>query len=211
MAVDSDRARQLLSDARNGDRAALQGLLLIHYEELEKAIRRRFSPELAAHVEVEDLIQDVLVDVHRGIGSYQETENGSFSGWLERIAENRVIDTVRRYRRRKRNSRAQRAGDHRPLSQDSLNEIWDWLCEDENPPDRPVRLDEARQAIQVCMASLQPDQREALVAHYFEHLKTAEVAERMGRSPGAVRELMRRARENLKSLLGSASAWLSSH
>jgi hypothetical protein len=33
----------------------------------------------------------------------------------------------------------------------------------------------------------------------------------MGRSPGAVRELMRRARENLKNQLGSASAWLSSH
>jgi RNA polymerase sigma factor (sigma-70 family) len=61
------------------------------------------------------------------------------------------------------------------------------------------------------MASLQPDQREALAAHYFEHLDTAEVAERMGRSPGAVRELMRRARENLKNQLGSASAWLSSH
>ena len=178
-----NRARQLLPNAVAGDRAALQGLLLIHYSEIEAAIRRRFSPELAAHLEIEDLIQDVLVDVYLGIGSYQETENGSFVGWLHSVAENRVIDTVRRYRRRKRSDRAQRVDDRRQPSQETLNGIWNWLCEDENPPDRPARLDEARQAIQVCLAGLQPDQREAVTTHYFGHLDTAEVAERMGRSP----------------------------
>jgi RNA polymerase sigma-70 factor (ECF subfamily) len=210
MTIDSDRARQLLSDAVAGDRAALQGLLLIHYAEIETAIRRRFSPELAAHVEVEDLIQDVLVGVYRGIGSYQETEGPAFVAWLDRIAENCVIDTVRCYRRVKRRGRVQRVDDHRQPSQETLDGIWDWLCADENPPDRPARLEEARLAIQVCLAGLQPDQREAVTTHYFENLDTTEVAERMGRTPGAVRELMRRARENLKNLLGTASAWLSS-
>jgi RNA polymerase sigma-70 factor (ECF subfamily) len=210
MAVDAERARQLLPRAVAGDRAALQGLLLVHYSEIETAIRRRFSPELAAHVEVEDLIQDALVDVYRGIGSYKETEGGSFVAWLDCIAENCVIDTVRRYRRRKRSGRAKRIDEHRQPSQETLNGIWDWMCEDDNPPDRPARLEEARHAIQVCLAGLQPDQREAVTAHYFGHLDTTEMAERMGRSPGAVRELMRRARENLKNLLGTASAWLSS-
>ena len=210
MAVDPSRARQLLPKAIAGDRAALQGLLLLHYSEVEATIRRRFSPELAAHLQIEDLIQDVLVDVYLGIGSYRETESGSFAGWLHSVAEHRVIDTVRRYRRHKRSDRALRRDDQRQPSQDTLNGIWNWLCEDEDPPDRPARLDEARQAIQVCLAGLLPDQREAVTAHYFGHLDTADVAERMGRSPGAVRELLRRARQNLKNLLGTASAWLSS-
>src|SRR5262245_60162518 len=102
MAVDPHRGKHLLSAAVAGDRAALQGLLLIHYAEIDSAIRRRFSQELAAHVEVEDLIQDALVDVYRGIGTYRDTAEGSFAAWLDRIAENRVIDTVRRYRRHKR-------------------------------------------------------------------------------------------------------------
>jgi RNA polymerase sigma-70 factor (ECF subfamily) len=211
MAVDPNITMQLVQNAVAGDRAALQGLLITYYSEIEAAIRPRFSPELANHVEIEDLIQDVLVDVYRGIGSYQETESGSFVAWLRRIAENRVIDTVRRYRRVKRGDGAHRVDVHRSTSEESLDEIWDWLCEDENPPDRPARLEEARQAIQICLAGLQPDQREAVSTHYFEHLETTEVAQRMGRSPGAVRELMRRARENLKKLMGTASAWLSSH
>jgi RNA polymerase sigma-70 factor, ECF subfamily len=210
MAADPEKTRQLLEGAVNGDRAALQGLLLIHYADVEAVIRPRFSPELAAHFEVEDLIQDVLVDVYRGIDSYRETDAGSFVAWLHRIAENRVIDAVRRLRRKKRSGRAGRIDPHRPPSHDTLGGVWDWLCDDENPPDRPARLEEARQAIQVCLAGLQPDQREAVTTHYFEHLETTEVAERMGRSPGAIRELMRRARENLKRLLGTASAWLSS-
>jgi RNA polymerase sigma factor (sigma-70 family) len=65
-------------------------------------------------------------------------------------------------------------------------------------------------ALQVCIAELKPEQREAVVAHYFEQLDTTTIAARMGKSSGAVRELLRRAREKLKSLLGSASAWLSS-
>jgi RNA polymerase sigma-70 factor (ECF subfamily) len=211
MAIDTEKSGHLLRSAVAGDQAALQGLLLLHYPEIEAAVRPRFSSELAAHLEIEDLIQDVLVDVYRGIGSYRETESGSFAAWLRRIAENRVVDTVRRYRRHKRGGRPQHMDVHRQPSHDTFSGIWDWLCEDENPPDRPARLDEARHAIQVCLAGLQPDQREAVTTHYFEHLDTTEVAARMGRSPGAVRELMRRARDNMKRLLGTASAWLSSH
>jgi RNA polymerase sigma-70 factor (ECF subfamily) len=211
MAVDPSRAKQLVSDAVAGDRAALQGLLLIHYAEIESVIRLRFNAELASYLEMDDLIQETMVDVYRGIGSYQETENGGFVAWLRRVAENRVIDTIRHYRRLKRGGGAQHAGGPLKPSDETLNGIWDWLCDGDDPPDRPARLEEARHAIQVCLAGLQPDQREAIFAHYFKHLDTNEVATQMNRSPGAVRELMRRARENLKKLLGTASAWLSSH
>ena len=47
-----------------------------------------------------------------------------------------------------------------------------------------------------------------MVAHYFNHLDTGEIAARMNRSPGAVRELLRRGREGLRELMGTASIWL---
>jgi RNA polymerase sigma-70 factor (ECF subfamily) len=207
MAIVSQKTQQLIQRALDGDRTALQGVLLLHYSEIEVAIRPRFNAELAAHLEVEDLIQDVLVDVYRNINSYREIDGSSFAAWLHRIAENRVIDTVRRYRRQKRSGRTYRINAHQQPSHETLSGMWYWLYEDENPPDRPARLDEARQAIQVCIAGLPPDQREAITACYFEHLETSEVAQRMGRTSGAVRELMRRARGNLKRLLGTSSAW----
>lgn len=209
MGADRPGDRDLVARAVAGDRAALQGLLLRHYGDIESTVRSRFSPQLAAHLEVEDLVQEVLVDVHRGIGSYRETEQGSFEAWLRRVTENCIIDTARRYGRLKRSGRRHRP-DLSPTPHDTLDSVWEWLCAASDPPDRPARREEARQALQVCIAELKPEQREAVVAHYFEHLDTTEVGERMGRTSGAVRELLRRARENLKTLLGTASAWLSS-
>ncbi len=211
MSVDPEKSSRLSRLAVAGDRAALQGLLMLHYDEIEAAVRTRFSPELAARMECEDLIQCALLDVYRRIGSYREVDGASFGAWLQRVCEHRIVDTVRHVRRQKRGGRFEQIDGQRRPTGESVEAIWDWLCADENPPDRPARREEARQAIQVCLAGLQPDQRDAVTAHYFEHCDTAEIAERLGRSPGAVRELMRRARENLKRLLGTASAWLSSH
>ena len=47
--------------------------------------------------EAQDLVQDVLLRVHRGLASYQP---GSLEGWLSRITTNAFLDQVRRRGRR---------------------------------------------------------------------------------------------------------------
>ena len=49
------------------------------------------------HEEAQDLVQDVLLRVQRGLATYQP---GSFEGWLSRIATNAFLDDVRRKKRR---------------------------------------------------------------------------------------------------------------
>jgi RNA polymerase sigma-70 factor (ECF subfamily) len=209
MPWDAERERELIQQAVAGDRAALQGLLLAHYRLIETAILAKFSQELAGHLQVEDLVQEVLVDVHRGITFYVERENGTFVAWLQCITENRVIDTVRHYRRLKRGGGRQRAGLVGPSSE-SLDSIWAWISSNSDSPHRALRIKEAREMVQVCVAALKDDQRQAVVAHYFEHMDANEIADEMNRTPAAIRELLRRARKNLATLLGTASAWLSS-
>jgi RNA polymerase sigma-70 factor (subfamily 1) len=169
----------------------------------------RFNEQLARFVEPNDLIQEVLIKVHRNIRSYQEREDGSFEAWLSTIAANCVVDAARHYKRHKRGGTTLRVDDHPKSSNESLDTIWDWICEDSRLPEHSVRRAEARGALQVCLSELNPAQREAVVAHYFEHLDVKEIAIRMGRTPGAVRELLRRAQNQLRELMGSASVWLS--
>jgi RNA polymerase sigma factor (sigma-70 family) len=45
--------------------------------------------------------------------------------------------------------------------------------------------------------SLKEEQREALLLHYIEEMKIAEISVIMGRSEGAVNSLLQRARANL--------------
>jgi RNA polymerase sigma-70 factor (ECF subfamily) len=47
--------------------------------------------------DAQDLVQEVLLRVRRGLGTYQP---GNLEGWLSRIATNAFLDEVRRRRRR---------------------------------------------------------------------------------------------------------------
>lgn len=199
---------ELICCAAAGDKVALQSLLLIHYSEIETTIRQSLGADLAARLEVQDLMQEALVAAYREIGRFSPSGDGSFQAWLKRIAANRVIDAARKFRRLKRGGNLNQMDIHR-FAEDSFDNVWEWVFRDSNPPDRPVRQREAREAIQVCLARLPEDQRNAVIAFYFHHQDAQEIAHRMGRSPGAVRELLRRARAILAKELGTASNWLS--
>jgi RNA polymerase sigma-70 factor (ECF subfamily) len=200
---------ELFHSAAAGDKVALQSLLLLSYSDIEITIRRNLGADLAAKVEVQDLMQEVLLAVYQQFKDFSPTDSSSFRAWLKRIAANRVVDAARKHQRIKRGGQAKQLVVDR-FTTDSLDNVWDWVFAESNPPDRPVRRDEAREAVQVCLAQLEDDQREAVVAFYFQHQDTQEIATRMNRSPGAVRELLRRARANLAKDLGTASKWLSS-
>jgi RNA polymerase sigma-70 factor (ECF subfamily) len=200
----------LIQAAVAGDRAALQGLLLTHYKVIEATVRARFSPELAAHVEVEDLIQETLVKAHRGITLFRENEQGTFSAWLRSVAENCVIDAVRHFRRLKRGGGRGHINTSGGAVSESSEAIWEWVCADSDTPYRASRIKEVREMVQVCVAELKDEQRRAVVAHYFDHMDPDEIGKEMDRSSAAVRELLRRARKKLSELFGTASAWLSS-
>ena len=49
------------------------------------------------HDDAQDLVQEVLLRVQRGLATYQP---GSMEGWLSRIATNAFLDDVRRKKRR---------------------------------------------------------------------------------------------------------------
>jgi RNA polymerase sigma-70 factor (ECF subfamily) len=209
MAEKTEEQHKLIRAAVAGDKTALQRLLLMHYGSIEASVRSRLGDHVNVTVDAEDVIQDALVKVCRYLGRYQEHEHDSFKAWLRSIATSCVVDAVRRSQRLKRGGEARRVHIRPSSAEESLDSIWDWVCHDSQLPERTVRREEARHAIQVCLSELPAAQREAVVAHYFQHLSTAEIAARMQRTPGAVRELLRRARENLRELMGSASAWLS--
>ncbi len=165
-----------------GDKVALQSLLLIHYSEIEATIRQKLGSGLAAKVEVQDLMQEVLTSIYQEIGRFSTTDTASFGAWLNRMATNRVVDAARKLGRAKRGGQAMHL-DIQRFSDESLDSVWDWVFSESNPPDRSARRREEREAVQVCLARLQDDQREAVIAFYFEQRNTQEIAQRLNRSP----------------------------
>src|SRR5689334_10594547 len=92
----------LIKLAISGDQTALERLLLVHYDELERHIRVKLPSRLQSVQAVEDILQLTFMNAFRDIGHYQPRADASFADWLARIAGNRLIDAIREHDRQKR-------------------------------------------------------------------------------------------------------------
>jgi len=124
--------------------------------------------------DAEDLTAETFERALTAISRYEE-RGQPFSAWLLRIAKNAVID-----RSRRSGHSAISSYNLSLLRQDGIQQEWEqayWL--------------------HMHVTTLPEDQREAVRLRFYEDQRFADVAERMGRSEGAVKQLMRRALNSL--------------
>src|SRR3954447_21281231 len=90
VAEDDHADAELVEQARNGDRAALEKLVLRHQAWIYNiAVRMVFHPQ-----DAEEVTQEVLVKVITKLGTYKG--DSKFRTWLYRIAANHVLNMRRR-------------------------------------------------------------------------------------------------------------------
>jgi RNA polymerase sigma-70 factor (ECF subfamily) len=205
----AEESRNLIRRAVRGDRAALERVLLDHFGPLTAHIEKRMPPSLRGTIGVEDIVQQTYARVFQSIGQYEVREDATFLSWLFAIAENHLRDAVRAQKRKKR------GGDRfqmRDTPSDELSrgvQLLDALVGSEHTPSRSVARREGIQAIQLALAKLSEESRRAIQLRYFDGYSLEETAILMGRTTGAVRGLLDRARKHVRESLGRASKYLS--
>lgn len=93
MITDEATLSRLAALAQRGDRPAYAALLAAARHWLLRYYRRRVMP-----CDLEDLVQDTLLSLHRKLASYQPERQ--FMPWLAAIARYRFVDHLRLYYRR---------------------------------------------------------------------------------------------------------------
>jgi len=131
-----------------------------------------------------DLVQEVLLRVHRGLSSYQP---GSFEGWLWRITRNAFLDDVRRQKRRPTS----------PLP----DEVDRWGQASTESADTEYARISLGDDIQKALLELPIDFREAVVLCDVVGLSYEEIAKAVAVPIGTVRSRIHRGRKILKELL----------
>src|SRR5690349_9458367 len=63
------------------------------WREIEARLRPYVARRVTSAAEVDDIVQEILVKVHRGLGSLQDGER--FGGWVYRIAEHAIADAAK--------------------------------------------------------------------------------------------------------------------
>lgn len=185
---DQSQPTEQVSRARNGDAEAFAELFEPLRPHLLNTIRGRLSPAIRRNVDPEDILQDTFV---RGLHSFSRFEwrgDESFRAWLNAIATHVTLDVVRRQGRRM------------TLRIDSE------LKGDGAPPSRGMRRQERRERLQNSLRALSPDYQKVLELSRMQELSIKEIADRMGRTESAVKNLLLRATRKLRESFGETAS-----
>jgi RNA polymerase sigma-70 factor (ECF subfamily) len=135
------------------------------------------------HEEAQDLVQEVLLRVRRGLATYQP---GSMEGWLSRIATNAFLDDVRRKKRR-------------PV--EALPEDAERVLPGALPADEALAAANLPDHIQDALRDLPEDYRAAVVLCDVVGLTYEEIAASLDVPIGTVRSRIHRGRVQLREVL----------
>jgi RNA polymerase sigma-70 factor (ECF subfamily) len=205
----NEEERELIAKATSGDRVALERLLLIYYPRLSEHIAPKLPKSLQSVLSTDDILQQTFVQVFRDIGNFEPRSETSFLAWLRTITEHRLLDAVKALKRKKRGGGLHQV-QRQPDSQAScVADLVEMLSARSQTASRSIARREAVQAVQVAIAALPEDQREAVRLRFLEEKSVQEVAAVMDRSPDAVRGLIHRAKQALSDALGRSSQWFS--
>lgn len=201
----------MTSDARvraavNGDVEALTSLL----EECAPAVERSLSigREWQSVLAAEDVMQVTYVEAFMRIGQFDASRAEPFAAWIRRIAENNLRDAIRGLQAQKRPQPTARMA--LPSGADSQDVLLAELGVTTTTPSRHATREERSNRLQAALDALPEDYGKVVRLYDLQGLTIGEVAEKLGRSTGAVHMLRARAHDRLKPLLGTESAWFGS-
>jgi RNA polymerase sigma-70 factor (ECF subfamily) len=160
-------------------------------------------------VGTDDIIQQVYTQVFRDIAGFDPREDSSLPAWLKTIADNRIRDSLRRRRSKKRGGDFRRVQALPNADSPFVDDLIAEYAATSGTPSREVARREAVQAIQTAIAELSEDYRLVVQLRYFDGLSLEDTACRVGKTTGAVRGLLDRAKQKIRESLQSASRYLS--
>lgn len=190
-----------IARARAGDAEARDRLFGACRSFVAVAARVHMERRLQAKVDASDLVQQSLLEAHRGFDGFAGDTPQEWLGWLKQIVAHNAADVIKRYRGAEKRD----IGKELPLvSPDTGVDQWDLTPADPSPSPSQIAVGLERELILAdALEQLPEDYREILILRSLQRLSFEEVANRMGRSRGACQMLWMRAVERLREMLGN--------
>jgi RNA polymerase sigma-70 factor (ECF subfamily) len=174
---------------------------------LHLLIRLEMDPHLQGKLDPSGVVQETLMEAHRDLEQLQGCNEAQRLAWLRRVLAHNLADELRRLGAQRRD-----AGREQSLQQaldESSCRLEAWLAAEQPSPSQQLVRQEQLVRMSVALEQLPDDQRRAIELHHLREQSLLEVAAGMGRSRGAVAQLifrgLRRLRQQLEEADGSPS------
>jgi RNA polymerase sigma-70 factor (ECF subfamily) len=191
---------ELLHRARSGDEEARERLFSQCRDYVGVVARTQVGSWLQAKVDASDLVQQTLLDMHRGMAEFRGETEAEWLAWLRKILNHNATDYVRRYGGTKKRQTRREVPMERFAPGDSSPHRLEPRDPGESPSQVVLRRERELEVAQA-LALLPADYQEVIELRNLQRLSFDEVAERLGRSRGAVQMLWMRALRKLEEIL----------
>ena len=175
MSPPGDEAK-LIEAAANGDMQAFRELYERYLDQVTRTVGRYLGPG----PELEDLVQEVFVEIHRSLDRVSDPE--TFGGWVYRVARNRAIS-------------------HGRKKSNSVNFVALQAFKEPTNQWRRLAAREKLRALYVAMDCLSEEQREAIIMYEIEGNTLQEIADRTDTSINTIASRVRRGRKQLLKIV----------
>jgi len=186
------KTQNLVTLAKEGDKLAIEQLCRIYGERVRRIIRLRIDRKLRSKIDSVDVVQDALILAMGGLKDFTYKNEGDFLRWLSKIAENKLHDILDKFYADKRDIRREI-----PFKKVENNTEEDSFIAaeplDTTTPSVLLFKKEQLDRLERAIDDLKPDYREVIYLSRIERLSNAEIAEKVGKSKGAVAMLLSRA------------------
>ena len=161
--MDASADEDLVAACKAGDEAAFRSLYVNHRSEVHRIVFRMLGPTS----DLEDVIQDVFLQVHRSIGGFRGTSK--FSTWLHRVAVNVTLQHLRRKKTTPQSHTDERLEERKAADHESPK----------TPHDEAETQDRLA-AVYRTLDQLSPKKRAVLVMHDMQGMSAQEIADVVG-------------------------------
>jgi RNA polymerase sigma-70 factor (ECF subfamily) len=186
---DQEQPKSLVERAKNGDREAFDRLFERYRGRLGSYLRAVLGDIFRRGVSIDDVLQDTAIRAYGSLPGFRWSGEEPFVHWLSTIARHVTYG----YRRRTP-----------PDLQIPSGVDVEAGC---ISPLRALEREDRFERLKAAIRSLKPEYRDVILLARIRRLPIAEVAAKMGRTPMAVTQLLRRALKKLRLEFGDTGSF----
>jgi RNA polymerase sigma-70 factor (ECF subfamily) len=194
--ADTVAASPMLDAARAGSSEALGRLLEEYQNYLLLVAHREIGDDLRAKAGASDIVQETFLEAQRDFHRFVGSTPGEFRGWLRRLLLNNMANVARRYTGTGKRDPRREVVLERDDSSTGMQ-----LTDALPTPSRILVAEEEQRELLDAIHRLPDHYRDAILLRHRDGMSYAEIGEKLGRTPEAVRKLWARAVELLQELL----------
>lgn len=166
-------------------------------------IQHNLGPALRKKIEIEDLLQEVILAALGSLATFNVAGRDPFK-LLCQMAEQRIIDAHRHHVGAQKRSADREVSIDAPMGINRSFGFINLLVASMTSASKAFSRNQKELKLQQAFTELPEEQRELLRLRFVEGLPTKDIAERLGKTDGAVRVLLTRTLAKLQELLSDS-------